>query len=164
MPSSRTLGCPVLGPWLHSSLLLVALAACARRVDVVAARAALQDADRAFDRATTERRLDGWVDFFAEDGAMLAPGGPVSGKAAIRDHMARALSDTSFTLRWRPTASDVGAAGDLGYTVGQYEARHRDEKGSVAVRTGTYLTVWKRQADASWKVALDVGVEDLPRH
>ncbi len=151
------------GLWLHSSVLLVAFAACARSVDVAATRAALQDADRAFDRATSERRLDGWVDFFAEDGAMLAPGGPVRGKLAIRDHMGRALSDTSFTLRWRPTVSDVGAAGDLGYTMGQYEARHRDEKGSLVARTGTYLTVWKRQADGSWKVALDVGVQDPPR-
>lgn len=136
--------------------------ACTRTVDVATTRAALQDADRAFDRATSERRLEGWVEYFAEDGAMLRPGGAVTGKAAIREHMSPVLRDSSFTLRWNPTRSDVGAAGDLGYTVGRYEARRRDVKGAATVRTGTYVTIWKKQVDGSWKVVLDTGVEDPP--
>jgi ketosteroid isomerase-like protein len=145
---------------LFPALLLTTLDACTRTVDVAATRAALQDADRAFDRATAERRIEGWLDFFAEDGAMLRPGGVVTGKAAIREYMKSAFGDSSFTLHWAPTRSDVGAAGDLGYTVGRSEARRRDEKGGIVVRTGTYLTVWKKQADRSWRVALDIGVQD----
>jgi ketosteroid isomerase-like protein len=130
--------------------LLAVTNGCTRTVDVAATRAALQDADRAFDRATSERRLEGWVESFAEDGAMLRPGGAVTGRAAIREHMSPVLGDSSFTLRWNPTRSDVGAAGDLGYTVGRYEAR-RDVKGVATVRTGTYLTIWKKQTDGSWR-------------
>ncbi|HEV2750331.1 MAG TPA: nuclear transport factor 2 family protein [Gemmatimonadales bacterium] len=144
------------------TMLLGVTTACRRTVDVAVTRAALQDADRAFDRATSERRLEGWVEYFAEDGAMLRPGGAVTGRAAIREHMSPVLRDSSFTLRWQPTRSDVGAAGDLGYTVGRYEARRRDVKGAANVRTGTYLTIWKKQADGSWKVVLDTGVEDPP--
>lgn len=143
-------------------ILLGVMTACTRSVDVATTRAALQDADRAFDLATSERRLDGWVEFFADDGAMLRPGGAVTGRAAIREHMSPVLRDTSFTLRWNPTHADAGASGDLGYTVGRYEARRRDAKGGTAVRTGTYLTIWKKQADGSWKVVLDTGVEDPP--
>ena len=144
------------------AILLGVTSACTRTEDVAATREALQNADRAFDLATSQRRLDGWVEFFAEDGAMLRPGGAVTGRAAIREHMSAALRDTSFTLRWKPTHADAGASGDLGYTVGRYEARRRDEKGGTAVRTGTYLTIWKKQADGSWKVVLDTGVEDPP--
>lgn len=143
------------------TILVGVTAACTRSVDVAATRAALQDADRAFDLATSERRLDGWVEFFADDGAMLRPGGAVTGRAAIREHMT-VLRDTSFTLRWNPTHADAGASGDLGYTVGRYEARRRDAKGGTTVRTGTYLTIWKKQADGSWKVVVDTGVEDPP--
>jgi ketosteroid isomerase-like protein len=46
--------------------------------------------------------------------------------------------------------------------VGRYEARRRDEKGGAAVHTGTFLTIWKKQVDGSWKVVLDTGVEDPP--
>jgi ketosteroid isomerase-like protein len=28
------------------------------------------------------------------------------------------------------------------------------------MRTGRYLTVWKKQPDGSWKVVRDIGVQD----
>jgi len=143
-------------------LLVAALAGCARAPDVAAARATLLDADRAFNNATAERRTDGWVEFFAEDGAMIRSAGTVTGRVAIREEMSKAFADTAFSLRWEPLQSDVGATGDLGYTNGRYEARFRDAKGNAAMRTGRYLTVWKKQADGSWKVVRDIGVQDPP--
>jgi ketosteroid isomerase-like protein len=142
------------------SLLLAVLGTCARPVDRAAARTALQDADRAFNHATAERRADGWTEFFAEDGAMIRPAGTITGQAAIREQMVKAFADTAFSLTWEPLRADVGAAGDLGYTIGRSEARFRNARGEVVVRTGRYLTVWKKQADGSWKVAQDIGVQD----
>lgn len=148
-------------PSIPSTTLLVAvLAGCARAPDVAATRAALLDADRAFNHATAERRTDGWMEFIAEDGEMIRSPGTVTGRAAIRDEMAKAFADTAFSLRWEPLQSDVGAAGDLGYTNGQYKVQFRDAKGNPIVRTGRYLTVWKKQADGSWKVVRDIGVQD----
>lgn len=144
------------------ALVLAALGACARSEDVAATRAALLDADRAFNRATAERRTDGWVDFFAEDGAMIWPARTFTGKIAIRERMAQLFADTSFALTWEPTGADVGRAGDLGYTVGSSESRYRDARGTSVTRTGRYLTVWKKQADGSWKVVVDIGVQDPP--
>jgi ketosteroid isomerase-like protein len=137
-------------------------AACARSPNVAAARAALQEADRAFNRATAERRTDGWMEFIAEDASVIRSAGTITGRAAIRDKMAKAFDDTAFSLAWEPLQSDVGAAGDLGYTNGKYEARFRDAKGKTVVRTGRYLTVWKQQPDGSWKVVRDIGVQDPP--
>jgi ketosteroid isomerase-like protein len=102
------------------------------------------------------------VEFFAEDGAMIRSAGTVTGRAAIREEMSKAFADTAFSLRWEPLQSDVGATGDLGYTNGRYEARFRDAKANAAMRTGRYLTVWKKQADGSWKVVRDIGVQDPP--
>ncbi|HEU5261499.1 MAG TPA: DUF4440 domain-containing protein [Gemmatimonadales bacterium] len=147
-------------PTPSTALLVVLLAGCARPADVAAGRGALFGADRAFSRATAERRVDGWVEFFAADGAMIRAAGTVTGTAAIREQMAKTFADTSFTLSWQPQEADVGAAGDLGYTVGRYEARFRDEKSQSVVRSGRYLTVWRKQADGSWKVVQDIGVQD----
>lgn len=143
-----------------TALLVVLLAGCARSTEIAAGRAALLDADRAFNRATAERRVDGWVEFFAADGAMIRPAGTVTGTAAIREQMTKAFADTSFSLSWEPQRADIGAAGDLGYTVGRSEVRFRDAKGRLVRRTGRYLTVWKKQADGSWKVVQDIGVQD----
>jgi ketosteroid isomerase-like protein len=132
----------------------------ARAQDAAATRSALMEADRAFNRATTARRTDGWMEFIAEDGAMIRSTGTITGRAAIRQAMAKAFADTSFSLTWEPDQADASA--DLGYTNGHYRARFRDDKGNEAVRTGRYLTVWKKQADGSWKVVRDIGVQDPP--
>jgi len=37
-----------------------------------------------------------------------------------------------------------------------------DQKGNPATEKGKYLTVWKKQADGSWKVIEDMFNSDLP--
>jgi ketosteroid isomerase-like protein len=64
------------------------------------------------------------------------------------------------TLTWAPTEADVSKGGDLGYTWGRYEYRDPGANGKAAVETGTYVTIWRRQADGSWKVLLDGGQPD----
>jgi ketosteroid isomerase-like protein len=64
------------------------------------------------------------------------------------------------TLTWTPAEAEVSQGGDMGYTWGRYEYRDRGANGKVAVQTGTYVTVWRRQPDGSWKVVLDGGEPD----
>jgi ketosteroid isomerase-like protein len=64
------------------------------------------------------------------------------------------------TLTWTPTEAEVSQEGDMGYTWGRYQYRDRGANGKVAVETGTYVTIWRRQADGSWKVVLDGGEPD----
>jgi ketosteroid isomerase-like protein len=45
----------------------------------------------------------------------------------------------------------------LGYTWGSYEFLSKDKDGNQHVERGKYTTVWKKQTDGSWKVALDMG-------
>jgi len=130
-----------------------------RAADVAQTRSALQDADRAFNHATAQRRAEGWMQFMAPEGALIRPTGTLTGPA-VRDAITRMFSDTSFTLTWEPVQADVGASGDLGYTIGHWEAHYRTDKGAPASSTGRYLTIWKQQADRSWKVVQDIGVQD----
>ena len=99
------------------------------------------------------------MEYFAADAEMIRGAGTITGLTAIREDMAKAFADTSFTLTWEPDQAD--ASGALGYTNGHYKAQFRDAKGQPQVRTGRYLTVWKQQADRSWKVVRDIGVQDV---
>src|SRR3989442_15328034 len=139
--------------------LLTLLAACVRSRDPATVRAALADADRAFNRATAARRADGWMEFMAEDGALIRPSGTIQGRAAVRDAIVKTFAGTSFSLTWEPVQSDVGSGGDLGYTVGRGGAHYKDDKGAPATSTGRDLTIWKVQRDSSWKGVQDIGVE-----
>ena len=120
----------------------------------------LLEADRAFARATAERRAEGWVSFFADDGAQLVPGSEVRGLDAIRELMGPAFADTSFILSWEPTRADIAASGDLGYTIGRYKSHRLGPDGLPVERTGTYVSMWRRGTDGAWKVVLDTGVPD----
>ena len=67
------------------------------------------------------------------------------------------LDDKSNHLTWSAVGADIASSGDLGYTWGNYEFVSKDKDGNQHVERGKYTTVWKKQTDGSWKVALDMG-------
>jgi ketosteroid isomerase-like protein len=60
-------------------------------------------------------------------------------------------------MTWRPTEGDIAASGDLGYTIGRWEFT-----GAEGSARGSYVTIWRRQPDGSWKVVVDIGDVDAP--
>jgi ketosteroid isomerase-like protein len=60
-------------------------------------------------------------------------------------------------LTWTPVGADISASGDLGYTYGTFEFRSKDKDGKPIIEHGKYTSIWKKQKDGSWKVALDMG-------
>jgi len=138
-------------------LVVLALTACAH-VDLEAARKSLIRADADFNADVAARGVDAWVEVFAEDGAMLVPNQPlIRGHAKIRETMAD-LGDPrkaapALKLRWKPLAAQVSDDGTLGWTYGN--AVISSARGENKTK---YVTVWRKQADGSWKVAADLGV------
>lgn len=110
---------------------------------------ALEAADRAFSAATVARGIDGWMAAFEPTGWMLRGGAKVEG-TAIAEAMAPTL--TAGTLSWAPLAS--GVAGDLGFTVGT--ATYQAKQPTASWRS-SYVTIWARQPDGTWKVRFDTG-------
>lgn len=109
----------------------------------------LEVADLAFAAETAKRGVDGWVAAFEAEGWMLRKGDKVQG-AQIGEMMRPVL--TSGRLAWAPIAS--GRTEALGFTVGK--ATFTGEKPEDGWRS-TYVTIWRRQADGSWKVLFDTG-------
>jgi ketosteroid isomerase-like protein len=120
----------------------------------------LMDADRAFDLATAEKGSAGWASWFADDGVMFDAAQPVVGRAAIRAEMAPVLDSSGVSLTWSPEAGELAASGDLGYTRGRWESRVKAADGTETVRTGSYVTIWRKMKDGTWKVAVDIGNPD----
>lgn len=122
----------------------------------------LLEADRQFALEVAERGLEAWVDWFEEEGFQLAPGEVVRGKTAIRAYMQDSFGTEGFLLEWEPEHASISASGDLGYTFGRYRAHRTGPDGTDVVREGRYITIWHKQPDGTWKVALDTGVPDPP--
>jgi len=124
-------------------------------------RDALLAADRAFDAATADQKLDGFSSFLADNVTTLRADQPVlRGKAAMQNAWKPLFENKSISLRWQPISAELSKSRDLGYTVGSYTLTRTDEKGAAVVGTGKYLTIWRRQGDGSWKVEFDTGVPD----
>ena len=62
----------------------------------------------------------------------------------------------SRRLLWEPRWGAVSRAGDLGWLTGPY--RNVDTNGADADRHGAYFSIWRRQADGTYKVRLDIGI------
>jgi ketosteroid isomerase-like protein len=134
---------------------LVALAGCARSVDVEQQRSALMEADRGWSQTTKD--LDKFASYYASDATVYAPGVPaVTGTDNIRKMMGDMLSAPGTTLSWMATGASVAAGGDLGTTSGAYEM-----SSPAGSEKGKYITVWKKEGDA-WKVTQDIFNSDGP--
>jgi ketosteroid isomerase-like protein len=117
----------------------------------------LRDLEAEFMQAASERGTGGYMAYYAEDAVELPDGsGILRGREAIAKTMGF-LDDKKNQLTWTPLFADIAASGDLGYTYGTWEFRSKDKGGQPTVERGKYTTIWKKQKDGSWKVALDMG-------
>ena len=119
--------------------------------------------DREWARATAEKGVDGFASFIAEDTLFLAGGSPlIRGRQGAVDAWGGLLTDSSSSITWEPILAVLAESGELGYTVGQYTMTVPGENGERLVEKGKYVTIWRKQADGSWKVVLDGGNPDGP--
>jgi len=92
--------------------------------------------------------------WFADDAVTLSNGqAAVIGKAAIAADTNWSAAD--YQLTWKPDGGRMSPGGDMGFTWGHYEGHFKKPDGSAGLTSGRYMTVWKKQPDGSWKVALD---------
>ncbi|HEY3043386.1 MAG TPA: DUF4440 domain-containing protein [Vicinamibacterales bacterium] len=125
-------------------------AACARSVNVEEERNALLALDREWSQTTKD--MNKFVSYYAPDATAHPQGMPsATGSAAIMEAFMKMSSAPGFSLQWTPVRADVSAAGDVGYTVGTYEASMNG-----ATEKGKYVVVWKKQSDGTWKVKEDI--------
>lgn len=94
---------------------------------------------------------------FADENAVLMRGNKIiKGKANIKAHFETQAADyNDFKLMWKPDFVDVSASGDLAYTYGKYTSKVLRNDGTTGEGAGIFHTVWKRQADGSWKFVWD---------
>jgi ketosteroid isomerase-like protein len=119
----------------------------------------LFDLEARFAKDVLARGGAAFADWFAEDGVALGNGkAPVVGRVAIAKSANWLPKD--YQLTWTPTDAQMGPSGDLGYTWGHFEGLSKDAAGNPVKTTGRYITIWRKQADDSWKVALDAGANE----
>jgi uncharacterized protein (TIGR02246 family) len=102
------------------------------------------------------------VAHYADDAYFVAPGAkPADGSTAIRQLYANASADPAFALQFSSDKVDVAASGDMAYARGKFSEKYTDAKtGKVMTDSGSYVTVYRKQADGSWKAVEDFAAAD----
>ena len=99
--------------------------------------------------------------YYADDATVMMPNEPVfRGADSIKAVLVPTMQDPNFALSF--TTDKVEVSGILAYTQGTVSLKTTARDGKPVQDTGKYLTVWKKQADGSWKAIEDIFNSDLP--
>ena len=139
---------------LFSSFLAGALSIRAIESDPAEAARAMVEFERKFYQTGQKKGTRAaFLTFLADDAIVFRPG-PVNGKETWEKR-----AETGLDLIWEPTFAAIARSGDFGYTTGpaKWRTNKKEEKFSGY---GQFVSIWKKQKDNSWKVALDLGIEN----
>lgn len=105
------------------------------------------------------KNLEALLSHYSDDAFFVGPGVQAEGSTAIRKVYADALADHYFSIEL--AADKVDASGDLAYARGHFTEKHEDQKtAKIITDSGSYLTIYKKQADGSWKAIEDFAAVD----
>ena len=122
------------------------------------AKMEMMDADRAFSKMCEEKGMKAaFIEYLDSNGVLLRPNHlPIAGADAV-DFLIQ-QNDADFTMSWEPKNGVIARSGELGYTYGIYALR---PSARDTILYGTYVSIWKKEKNGSWKYVLDSGNEGL---
>lgn len=123
-----------------------------------AVKAEVMDADRAFSKYSEEKGLRAaFTEYIDSNGILLRPNIVPLVEGNAMDFISMA-DDKDFMMTWEPKSAMVAASGELAFTYGIYSMKPNN---SDSVQYGTYVTIWKKQANGKWKFVLQSGNEGV---
>ncbi len=141
----------------------IALAGCKAQVgkdaatDTAAVEQALKGIEGQWQADYNARDAKRLADHYAPDAAIANPGSPLASDARARaEAIGGMVADQNLQITFASDRVQVAKSGDLAYTRGHYTMRMTDPATKQPRSdSGSYLTVWQKQADGSWKAVED---------
>ena len=135
----------------------------AQSADTAAARSAIDSTAARMVAAVNGQDMAGMAEGLAEDYISLEDPSraPVRGRTAYRalvDSMAAA--GTFHDLAYEPEGLDIGS--DFAVRYGRWRMKYLPKGGDTARFAGSYVHVWRRQSDGSWKLAREISNSVAP--
>jgi uncharacterized protein (TIGR02246 family) len=156
---------------LAGGLGLAALAGCQKAAATSAAKPAADTAsiERALRDEETQWNADykardaaKLVAHYTPDGTLITPGNPVmAGTDALNKGLKALVSDPALDMRFSADKVGVSGSGDLAYTRGSFRLTVTDSSKPVTL-TGSYVTIYRKQADGSWKAVENIATPTPP--
>jgi ketosteroid isomerase-like protein len=145
------------------ALAVACAAACAPKVNDPADVQAVKDTAPAYDKFANAGDAAGLASsFYAADAIRMDPNQPASaGTEAIRASLEKSYAQSSEQIR--NVIDEVHVAGALAVAKGAFEGTSTSKvTGAAAPVKGKFVTLYRKEADGSWKGVWDIYNSDLP--
>ena len=104
------------------------------------------------------------LSYWAEDAIVISAGEPtLKGKQAIRQMVEESFKIPGFRISWEPQSVEVSESGDMAYMLEKTQVSFTDSTGKLITLHNNAVSIWRKQADGSWKNAVDISTPD-PSH
>jgi len=149
--------------WCVSAAALVAATALAADNNSTAVQA-LKDNEAQWNKDYAAKDANKLLAHYASDAVLMSPGSAAAtGTDAIRAMLQEMVSDPALALKFQASRVEVSKSGDMGATQGSYTMTMTDPVSKKVVNDkGTYVTVYKKQPNGSWKAVLDIATSENP--
>lgn len=148
-------------PILIASLAALSATGCTQGAKASADTAQITDSIKAqetqWEKDYAAKDVNALAGHYAADASLGGPGDPLATTEVDRRKVLTTLvSDPNFKLSFKTDRIVVAQAGDLASSRGHYSITMTDKAtNKPATSTGSYLTVYKKQDDGSWKAIED---------
>jgi ketosteroid isomerase-like protein len=138
--------------------LLALTTGCSSDTSVADANA-IKDKDTAFSKDVAAKDTSKLADYYAAEANLMLPNEPLmKGFDNVKAALGATMGIPNFALSWQ--VEKVEAAASLAYSRGVYNETTIGRDGKPVTDHGTYVIVWKKQADGSWKALEQILTSD----
>ena len=137
---------------------VVALAGCSKSVDAGKEADAIRVGEVQWNASIASKDVAGYMSHYAPNVIMMNPGeAAVSGSQAAQSAINETFKDPNFSLIFTADRIEISKSGDMAYSLGHFTVSQSDPTTHAKVtQSGSYVTVYEKQADGSWKAAADI--------
>ena len=101
------------------------------------------------------------LSYWADDAILMSGGQPtLNGKEAIKKMVEESFKIPGFKISWDPQTAVVSESGDMAYLIENSQITLRDSTGKSIVENSKAVSIWRKQADGSWKNVVDISTPE----
>jgi uncharacterized protein (TIGR02246 family) len=101
------------------------------------------------------------ISYWADDAIVMSGGQPtLNGKEAIKKMVEESFKIPGFKISWDPQTAVVSESGDMAYLIENSQITLTDSTGKSIVENSKAVSIWRKQADGSWKNVVDISTPE----
>lgn len=128
-----------------------------QKVDTKTEGEKLMQISREWSKSASTDSIKKTLSYWANDAIVMSPGQPsLNGKKAIQEMVEGSSKIPGFKISWEPISVSVSKSGDMAYMIEQNQITVNDSLGQPTTEYNKGVTVWRKEADGSWKNVVDI--------